>query len=64
MTVKLSGIGYEHAKRLIEEGNFVDDEREAWSDHHPSTLTENEYIEKMDCLSMENGFWRQTTSTK
>ena len=46
MTVKLNGPGYEHAKRLIEDGKFIDDEREAWSDHHPSTQTENDFIEK------------------
>ena len=49
MTVKLNERAYEHAKRLIEEGKFIDDERDAWSDHHPSTRTENEFIE-------ENGF--------
>ena len=46
MTVKLNGRAYEHAKRLIEEGKFIDDERDAWSDHHLSTRTENEFIEK------------------
>ena len=46
MTVKLNTPGYEHAKRLIEEGKFIDDERDAWSDHHPSTQIENEFIEK------------------
>ena len=46
MTVKLNGPGYEHAKRLIEDGKFIDDEREAWSDHHPSTQTEEDFIEK------------------
>jgi hypothetical protein len=45
MAVKLNESAYEHAKRLIEEGKFVDDERDAWSDHHPSTRTENEFIE-------------------
>ncbi|MBV8090432.1 MAG: hypothetical protein JO139_12815 [Alphaproteobacteria bacterium] len=49
MTVKLNNCAYEHAKRLIEEGKFIDDEREAWSDHHPSTHIENEFID-------ENGF--------
>jgi hypothetical protein len=48
--MKLNGRAYEHAKRLIEEGRFIDDERDAWSDHHPSTQTENEFIEK-------NGFF-------
>jgi hypothetical protein len=46
MTVKLNDRAYEHAKRLIEEGKFIDDERDAWSDHHPSTQIENEFIEK------------------
>lgn len=46
MTVKLNERAYEYAKRLIEEGKFIDDERDAWSDHHPSTQTENEFIEK------------------
>jgi hypothetical protein len=50
MTVKLNDRAYEHAKRLIGEGKFFDDEREAWSDHHPSTRTENDFIEK-------NGFF-------
>ena len=46
MTVKLNDRAYEHAKRLIEVGKFIDDEREAWSDHHPSTQTEKDFIEK------------------
>jgi hypothetical protein len=46
MTVKRNQHAYEHAKRLIEEGKFIDDERDAWSDHHPSTQTEDEFIEK------------------
>jgi hypothetical protein len=50
VTVKLNSRAYEHARRLIEGGKFIDDEREAWSDHHPSTQTENEFIEK-------NGFF-------
>jgi hypothetical protein len=45
MTVKLNGRAYEHATRLIEEGKFIDDEREAWSDHHPSTQMEKEFID-------------------
>jgi hypothetical protein len=50
MTVKLNERAYKHAKRLIDEGKFIDDEREAWSDHHPSTQTEEEIIKK-------NGFF-------
>jgi hypothetical protein len=50
MTVKLNQCAYEHAKSLIKEGKFIDDDRDAWSDHHPATQTENEFIEK-------NGFF-------
>ena len=46
MPVTLNKRAYEHAKRLIEKGKFVDDERDAWSDHHPSTQAEEEFIEK------------------
>ena len=50
MAVKLNDRAYEHAERLIGEGKFLEDERDAWSDHHPSTQTENDFIEK-------NGFF-------
>jgi hypothetical protein len=56
MTVKLNRRAYEHAKRLIEAGKFIDDEREAWSDHHPSTRTENEFIEKNGLFEYRNWF--------
>jgi hypothetical protein len=56
MTVKLNGRAYEHAKRLIEEGKFIDDERDAWSDHHPSTRTENEFIKKNSFLEYSKWF--------
>ena len=55
MTVKLNGPGYERAKRLIEEGKFTDDERDAWSDHHSSTQIEEEFIEKNGLF--EYGKW-------
>jgi hypothetical protein len=55
MTVKLNERAYKHAKRLIEEGKFIDDEREAWSDHHPSTQIEEEFIEKNGLF--EYGKW-------
>jgi hypothetical protein len=50
MTIKLNERAYRHAKRLVEEGEWIHDEREAWSDHHPSTQTEEEFIER-------NGFF-------
>jgi hypothetical protein len=46
MTVKLNRRAYEHAKRLVERDKFIDDEREAWSDHHPSTQVEEDFIKK------------------
>jgi hypothetical protein len=55
MTVKLNDRGYEHAKRLIGEGKFFDDERDAWSDHHPSTRTEKDFIENNGLF--EYGKW-------
>jgi hypothetical protein len=55
MTVKLNERAYEYAKQLIEEGKFIDDEREAWSDHHPSTQIEEEFIEKKGLF--EYGKW-------
>jgi hypothetical protein len=55
MTVKLNGRAFEHAKRLIKEGKFIEDEREAWSDHHPSSQIEEEFIEKNGLF--EYGKW-------
>jgi len=57
MAVKLNRSAYEHAKRFIEKGQFIDDERDAWSDHHPSTPTEMNLSKRMGCLSTANGFW-------
>jgi len=56
VTVKLNDGAYEHAKRLIEEGEFIDDERDAWSDHHPSTRTENEFIQKNEFFEYSKWF--------
>ncbi len=44
MTVKLNRRGYDHAKKLIQEGRSVWDERDAWSEDQPSTETENQLI--------------------
>ena len=46
MTVKLNDRAFEHARGLIKEGHVVIDERDAWSEHQPSTKQENEFIEK------------------
>jgi len=49
MAVKLNRRAYEYAKRLISEGKFVFDDRDAWSEHRPSAQQENEFIR-------QNGF--------
>ena len=44
MTVKLHHQAFEHAIKLIEQGKFVFDERDMWSEHQPSAQDENEYL--------------------
>src|SRR5260370_18808980 len=44
MAVTLNRRAFEHAKELINEGKFVFDERNAWSEHRPSAQEENEFI--------------------
>jgi hypothetical protein len=44
--VKLNQAGYDHARKLIEQGRVVRDERDDWSEHQPSAEEENEFIEE------------------
>ena len=44
MTVKLNNRAFEYAIKLIEQGAFVFDERDMWSEHQPSAQDENEYL--------------------
>jgi hypothetical protein len=46
LTIKLNKRAFEHAKRLIEKGSYVFDEKDMWSEHKPSAQEENEYIKK------------------
>jgi hypothetical protein len=46
MAVKLNKQAFEHATNLIEQGKFVFDEKDMWSEHQPSALDENEYIQE------------------
>ena len=46
MAVKLNRSGFDHAKELIVSGRFVFDERDAWSEHQPSTQQENDFIDR------------------
>jgi hypothetical protein len=44
VSVTLNGRAYTFARHLIEDGRFVLDERDAWSEHRPSTEQENDFI--------------------
>lgn len=44
MAVVLNARAYEQAKRLIEAGNVSLDEKDAWSEHQPTTHQENEFL--------------------
>lgn len=44
MAVKLNARAFDRAKRLIAEGRYVIDDRDAWSEHQPSTRKQNEFI--------------------
>jgi hypothetical protein len=46
MATTLNQSGFEHAKQLINEGGFVADERDDWSEHQPSTEEENKFIQE------------------
>jgi hypothetical protein len=46
VAVVLNRRAFAHAKELVEEGKFVSDERDAWSEHQPSAREENEFIER------------------
>ena len=44
MSVTLNSRAYTFARHLIEDGRIVFDERDAWSEHRPSTEQENDCI--------------------
>ena len=46
MAIKLNARSFNHAKRLVREGEYVHDNRDDWSEHQPSTQDENDFIEK------------------
>ena len=45
MSLKLNRNAFAYAKELINEGRFVFDEKDAWSEHQPSSGDENEFIQ-------------------
>jgi hypothetical protein len=46
MAVKLNKSAFDQAKKLINEGHVVLDEKDAWSEHRPSAEQENEFIRR------------------
>src|SRR5258706_5907990 len=46
MAVNLNRSGFNHAKNLVHEGKAVIDDRDAWSEHQPSTQEENDFIRR------------------
>ena len=42
--MRLNTRAYKHAQRLIEQREVALDQRDDWSEHHPSTAQENAYI--------------------
>ncbi len=46
MAVKLNRTAFEQAKALILQGNYVYDDRDAWSEHRPSADDENAFIRR------------------
>jgi hypothetical protein len=46
MAARLNERGYEYARRLIEQGRVVLDDRDEWSEHRPSAQQENGYIDE------------------
>ena len=44
MSIELNQRAFDHAEQLVAERRFVLDDRDAWSEHQPSTREENEFI--------------------
>ena len=55
MAVKLHRRGFDQAKRLVNEGRVVVDDRGAWREHQPSAEEENEFIRRHGIA--EYGAW-------
>lgn len=45
MTVKLNQPAFRQAKKLIDEGKVVRDDRDDWSEHAPTADEENDFID-------------------
>ena len=48
MAMKLNDTAFRHAKKLIQDGKVVKDERDDWSEHAPTTDDENKLIKNKE----------------
>jgi len=64
LTIKLNKRAFEHAKRLIEKGSYVFDEKDMWSEHKPSAQEENEYVKKYNFDEYEKWYLGLDTDKK
>ena len=46
MAVRLNRTAFDFARQLISEGQFLFDDRDAWSEHKPTAQQENQFIEQ------------------
>ncbi|MCW3064591.1 MAG: hypothetical protein JWN32_1763 [Solirubrobacterales bacterium] len=44
--MRLNRTAYDYAKQLVNDGHFVLDERDDWSEHQPTAAQENKFIEE------------------
>jgi len=44
--MKLNETAYEHGQKLIKAGEAVVDDRDEWSEHQPTAMQENDFIEE------------------
>jgi hypothetical protein len=63
MATTLNKSGFEYAKQLINEGCFVADERNDWSEHQPSTEEENKFVQEQGMAEFGKGTSESMGST-
>jgi len=62
MATKINASRYRHAQQLIEDGLYVLDDRDAWSEHRPSARQENTFIEQAASANAGDGRHRDGRS--
>ena len=62
MAVTLNRRAYEHAKELINDGRFVFDERDVWSEHRPRRRKTTSFASTA-LPNTASGIWESTTKS-